>query len=190
VTAAAALVLAGALAVYPLLDAGGGAALVAIAAALGFAFVVVALLAMWEDGLVAGPGLLLAACALSLAFGEPALDRRAPLVGMGLLGLVELGSWSLELRDGAEEHPLARLSSVFLLLVAALAASTLVLAVGGARAGAGLALWVFGATAALALLALITHAARTVLRESDGDARLATLSARDRDPIVPQHPRL
>jgi hypothetical protein len=146
--------------VYPLLDAGTVTALVAIAAALGIAFVVAALLAVWEDGLVAGPVLLLVGYVLSLAFGEPELDRGAPLFGLGLLGLVEFGSWSLELRDCPEEHPLARLGSVFLLLVVALAASVLVLVVGSIQTGAGVLLWILGMVGAVGLLALIASSTR------------------------------
>lgn len=138
----------------------------------------VALFAWWEEGLVAGPALLLAAYSLSLALGDRMLDRRAPLVGLGLLGLIELGSWSLELRDGAEEHLYARLWSVFQLLVAALAVTTVVLTVGGMRASASLALWAIGVAASIALLALITQAARTVFRESDGHAGQTMSSSR------------
>jgi hypothetical protein len=141
------------LAVYAV--AGGVSGLEGIAALGGVVAIVFALVAAWDGGLVAGPALLLVAYALSVADGGEALDRAAPLVGVGLVGVVEFGSWSLELRDGAEEQPLVRLPAVFLLLGAALAASTLVLAVGGVRPDAGLMLWVLGAGAAIGLLALI-----------------------------------
>jgi hypothetical protein len=129
--------------------------LAALAGVAGVVLILVALLVAWDDGLVVGPTMLLVAYALSLADRGEALDRAAPLVAVGLLAVVEFGSWSLELRDGAEERPLARLPSVFLLLLGAAAASTLVLTVGGIRIGGGLALWALGAAAAIGLLALI-----------------------------------
>jgi hypothetical protein len=134
---------------------GGASGLEGLAALGGVAAIILALVAAWDAGLVAGPALLLVAYALSVADNGTALDRAAPLVAVGLLGVVEFGSWSVELRDGAEEQPLVRLPAVFLLLGAALAASTLVLAVGGVRPDAGLMLWVLGAGAAIGLLALI-----------------------------------
>jgi hypothetical protein len=131
--------------------------LAALAGIAGIALILVALLAAWDDGLVAGPALLLVAYALSLADHGEAVDRAAPLVAVGLLAVVELGSWSLELRDGAEERPLARLPAVLLLFLGAAAASTLVLVVGGVRTDAGLALWALGAAAAIGLLILIAQ---------------------------------
>ena len=157
--------MAAALAVYPSLAAGTETALVALVGGLGVACVVVALFAVWDDGLVAGASLLLLAYIAWLGFSHPPLDRSAPLVGVGLLALVELGSWSLELRDGGEERLLARISRVLLLLAATLAVSALVLAFGGVRADGGIALWVVGAAAAFALLALLTRAARVVVEE-------------------------
>ena len=133
----------------------GPATLVVIAGAAGVAFVLAALLAAWDDGLTVGPVLLLLGYVLSLADGDIELDRAAPLFGIGLLAVVELGAWSLELRDGAEERPLARLPRLAVLLVAAGAVSTLVLAVGSLPIEAGLALWALGAAAAIGLLALI-----------------------------------
>lgn len=124
---------------------------------VGVILVLVALLAAWDDGLVAGPAVLLVAYAVSLGDGGTALDWGAPLVAVGLLAVVELGSWALELRDGAEERPLARLPSVFMLLLGAAAASTLVLTVGAVRTEAGLALWALGSAAAIGLLILIAQ---------------------------------
>lgn len=128
-----------------------------------------ALVAAWDDGLVAGPALLLVGYALSLADRGTGLDWGAPLVAVALLGVVEFGSWSLELRDGAEERPLARLPQLGAVFVAALAASMLVLAVGSVRTDAGLALWALGAAAAIGLLALIMQPARSG-REPSGVA--------------------
>ena len=115
------------------------------------------LLAIWEDGLALGPAAIVLGYALSLAPGNAALDRGAPLVAVGLLAAVELGSWSLELRDGPEERLLAHLWRVLALLVAAFAISFVVLTVGGVRADGGVALFVIGAAAALGLFALLAH---------------------------------
>ena len=123
----------------------------------GILFVLVALVAAWDDWLVAGAVLLFAAYAMSVAGGDAALDRAAPLVAVGLLGVVEFGSWSLELRDGAEERPVARTPGVLLLLLAGLATSALVLVVGGIHVDTGLALWLLGAAAGVALLVLIAE---------------------------------
>jgi hypothetical protein len=157
------------LAVYAV--AGGVSGLEGIAAIGGVVAIVFALVAAWDGGLVAGPALLLVAYALSVADGGEALDRAAPLVAVGLLGVVEFGSWSLELRDGAEERPLVRLPSVFVVFGAALAASAVVLAVGGIRTDAGLALWALGAAAAIGLLALITHGDGLAMRDDRRRAR-------------------
>ena len=113
------------------------------------------LLAVWEDGLALGPAAIALGYALSVAPGDAALDRGAPLVALGLLAAVELGSWSLELRDGPEERLLRHVGQVLVLLVAAFAASLIVLSVGGLRADAGIALFAVGAAAALGLFALL-----------------------------------
>ncbi len=63
-----------------------------------------ALFAVWEDGLCARPRAIALGYALSLAPGNVTLDHGAPAVAVGLLAAVELGSWSLELRDGPEER--------------------------------------------------------------------------------------
>jgi hypothetical protein len=125
------------------------------AAIVGVAFVLAALLAFWDDGLVVGPAFLLVAYGISLADNGTSLDRTAPLLGAGLLAVVELGSWSLELRDGAEERPFGRFPSIAVLIVASLTVSTLVLAVGGVRPAGGIALWAVGAMAAVGVLVLI-----------------------------------
>jgi hypothetical protein len=124
-------------------------------------FVLLALTAAWDEGLTVGSALLLFAYALSLPDGSGPLDPAAPLVAVGLLGVVEFGAWSLELRDGAEEGPLARLASVALLLLGALAASSLVLFVSSAGIEARPAFWLFGAAAALGLLALLARLGST-----------------------------
>jgi hypothetical protein len=115
------------------------------------------LLAMWEDGLALGPAAIALGYALSVAPGEVPLDRGAPLVAVGLLTAVELGSWSLELRDGPEERLLAHLWRVLVLLVAAFAVSLVVLSVGGVQANAGITLFAIGAAAALGLFGLLAR---------------------------------
>lgn len=140
---------------YAAVRGDGPATLVVIAGAAGVAFVLAALLATWDDGLTVGPVLLLVAYVLSLADGDAELDRVAPLVGVGLLAVVEFGAWSLELRDGAEERPLARLPRLAALFVAATAVSTIVLALSSLPIDAGLALWALGAAAAIGLLLLM-----------------------------------
>jgi hypothetical protein len=142
-------------AVYAVVHGGGPAPLALLAAVAGVALVLVALLALWDDGLVAGPALLLLAYTVSLTDGGPALDWAAPLVGAGLVGVVELGSWSLELRDGAEEASLRRLPAIALLLVASMAAGTVVLAMGTVQPAGGPALWAVGALTAIGILILI-----------------------------------
>jgi hypothetical protein len=148
------------LAVYAVVGAAGSTSLPLLAGALGVAVVLAALVAAWDDGLIVGPALLLLAYALSLLSHDSAVDRRAPLVAAALLAVVELGSWSLELREGAEERPLARLPSILLLLVAAFAATAVVLAFGAVRSDAGLAVWALGVAAAIGLLGLIAASSR------------------------------
>jgi len=153
--------------VYAAVRGEGPATLVVIAGAGGLAFVLAALLAAWDDGLTVGPVLLLLAYVLSLADGDADLDRAAPLVGVGLLAVVEFGAWSLELRDGAEERPLARLPRLAVLFVAATAVSTIVLALSSLPIDAGLALWALGAGAAIGLWALIARP----IRRPNGEQR-------------------
>lgn len=126
-----------------------------LACLIGIGALLAGLLAAWEDGLALGPAAIAVGYALSLAPGDVALDRGAPLVAVGLLAAVELGSWSLELRDGPEERLLRHVGLVVVLLVAAFAASLVVLAVGGVQANAGIALYALGAAAALGLFALL-----------------------------------
>jgi hypothetical protein len=134
---------------------GSGTEAVALVGGVALLLVLAALIRAWEDGLVAGAVLLLLAYALSLAFSHRPLDSGAPLVAVGLVALVELGSWSLELRDGAEERPGARVISVLLLLLGSAAVSALVWTAGSVKAGGGVALLVLGAAAALGLLVLL-----------------------------------
>jgi hypothetical protein len=149
-------VLATALAAESAARAGSGTATVAFVDAVALLLVLVALVRPWEDGLVAGAVLLLLAYTLSLAFAHRPLDNAAPLVAVGLVALVELGSWSLELRDGPEERPGRRLVPVLLLLAGSAVVSALVWSAGSVRSGGGIGLLVLGAGAGLGLLALLT----------------------------------
>jgi hypothetical protein len=154
-TASASLLLATAVAVNA--AATGGQTVAALPAFGGVALVLVALLGRWDDGLVFGPALLVGGYALSLVDNDAGVDGIGALVALALLAVVELGAWSLELGEGAEERPLARLPSVALLLVGGMAATVLILAVGSIQLDGGLVFWVLGASAALALLALISR---------------------------------
>lgn len=111
----------------------------------------------WDDGLAAGPALLLVGYTVSLTPGGQPLSRSAPLVAAGLLAVIDLGSWSLELRDGAEERPFAHLRMLVLLAAGAFAASGVVLNIAGVAAGGGLAVWVLGVAAAVGLFTLVSH---------------------------------
>jgi hypothetical protein len=160
-SAAAALLLAGGLAARAAATATTGRGFVALAAGLGVALLLAGLLALWEDGLVAGALLLLAAYTLSLVTSKQPLDRTAPLVAAALLAIVDLGSWSLELDDGAEERPLSHLPTLGLLSLAAAATAAAVLAVGTASLGGGLGFWLIGTAAAAALLTMIARPTRS-----------------------------
>jgi hypothetical protein len=142
-------------AAYPVVAGSLLNGLVPLACLIGLGALLAGLLSLWEDGLALGPAAIALGYALSLAPGDVTLDRGAPFVAVGLLAAVELGSWSLELRDGPEARFLRHAGLVLVLLVAAFAASLLVLSVGGLRADAGIALFAIGAAAALGLLALI-----------------------------------
>jgi hypothetical protein len=139
---------------------------VPFACLIGVCAMLAGLLAIWEDGLAVGAAVILGGYALSLAPGSAPLDRGAPLVAVGLLAAVELGSWSIELRDGPEEQVLRHVGMALFVLVAAFAVSLVVLSVGGVRADAGIALFTVGAAAALGLFALLARP--SLLRASDG----------------------
>lgn len=89
---------------------------------------------------------------------EPALDLAAAAYGAGLLATAELAYWSLELRGGVADEPGAyprRVSVIALLSLGGLALAALVLALVEAAALEGIAIEIVGATAALAMLALV-----------------------------------
>ena len=112
-----------------------------------------------------GSALLLlgAAYVLGLLVGRHSLDDAAPLVGAGLLLSAELATWSLELRFRVALDPALRLQrarAVGLLVVAGLAAASLVLVVAATSVGGGLAWAVLGSAAALGAVALTAFVRR------------------------------
>lgn len=98
-----------------------------------------------------------------VGFEGEALDTRAPVVAAALLGVAELGYWSLELRRPVADEAgtsLRRLGLLAVLLAAVLALGVVLLAlVEGVSAG-GPAVDVLGAAAAIGALALLALAAR------------------------------
>ena len=111
-TAVAALVAALACAAYPVVSGSLVNGLVPFACLIGIGAMLAGLLALWEDGLALGPAAIALGYALSLAPGDAALDRGAPARRRWPARRVELGSWSLELRDGPEERLLSHLARV------------------------------------------------------------------------------
>lgn len=106
-----------------------------------------------------GSALLLAGAGyvLGLLVGRHPLDDGAPLVGAGLLLCAELATWSLDLRFRVTLAPalrLQRVRAVGLLVLAGLAAASLVLVVAATSIGGGLAWAVLGSAAAVGAIAL------------------------------------
>lgn len=146
--------LAAALASYPGSLGSRAGTVGGVIGGVGVIFVVAALIGLWEDGVVAGPALLLIAYVTALVVTHHSLDPAAPILAAGLLVLVDVASWSLELRECRELSPLHRLRTLLPLTLAALALSAAVLAAGRLGSGGGIALWLLGAAAAVALFAL------------------------------------
>jgi hypothetical protein len=100
-----------------------------------------------------------------LGFERDTLDTHAPLLAAALLGLAELGYWSLELRGEITDEPGAYLRRVALLAVQLAGVTTagivLLAIVEGIETG-GAAIDVLGAVAAMGTLALLALAARRV----------------------------
>lgn len=107
--------------------------------------------------------LLGAAYVALLGFERESLDTHAPLLAAALLGMAELGYWSLELRGAVTDEPGAYLRRVALLaaqLAGVTTAGVVLLAiVEGVEAG-GAAIDVLGAVAATGALALLALAGR------------------------------
>ncbi len=102
-----------------------------------------------------------------LGFERETLDTHAPLLAAALLGLAELGYWSLELRGEVTDEPGVYLRRVALLAVQLAGVTTagivLLAIVEGVETG-GAAIDVLGAVAAMGTLALLALAARRVGR--------------------------
>jgi hypothetical protein len=129
--------------------------------AAGVLLILAALLGFWEDGLVAGPMLLLIAYAVALAVSHHALDPAAPLLAAGFLALVDLGSWSLELSESRETPPLYHLRTLLVLTLGALGTSAAILAAGDLGSGGGIVLWLLGAAAVAAIFTTIRPTGRS-----------------------------
>ncbi len=117
---------------------------------------------LWEDALAFGPALLLVANTIALASSPATFERSVPFVASGLVVIVDLGAWSLELRDGPEQQPLAHLRTLGALALGALGASALVLAVGTEVIAGGFGVWLIAVTAALAMFTLIRRSGLSV----------------------------
>lgn len=100
-----------------------------------------------------------------LGFEGDALDPRAPLVAGALLGVAELGYWSLELRGAVADEAgtyLRRLALLLTLLLGVMGAGVVLLSVVEAVSARGVAVDLVGALAAVGALAVLALAARRV----------------------------
>jgi hypothetical protein len=98
-----------------------------------------------------------------LGFEGDALDPRAPLVAGALLGVAELGYWSLELRGAVADEAgtyVRRVALLATLLLGVMAAGVVLLSVVEAVSAAGTAVDLLGALAAVGALALLALAAK------------------------------
>ena len=106
--------------------------------------------------------LLGAAYLALLGFERDTLDSHAPLLAAALLGVAELGYWSLELRGAVTDEPGAYLRRVALLaaqLAGVTTAGVVLLAIVEGVETGGVAIDVLGAVAAMGTLALLVLAA-------------------------------
>lgn len=111
--------------------------------------------------------LLGAAYLALLGFERDTLDSHAPLLAAALLGVAELGYWSLELRGAVTDEPGAYLRRVALLaaqLAGVTTAGVVLLAIVEGVETGGVAIDVLGAVAAMGTLALLVLAAKRVTR--------------------------
>jgi hypothetical protein len=102
---------------------------------------------------------------LGIEGGE--LDARAPLVAGALLGVAELGYWSLELRGAVADEAgtyLRRAALLATLLLGTIGAGVVLLAVVEAVSTGGVVVDLLGALAAVAALTLVALAARGTTR--------------------------
>jgi hypothetical protein len=116
------------------------------------------------DDMLPWPILLLGvAYAIPLFVRGRGIDDGAPLVGAGLLLSAELAAWSFDERWAIRAERtvvVARGAAVALLVFGALAASALVLALAAAPIGGGLGWTVLGAAAAVVVVGLAARLGR------------------------------
>jgi hypothetical protein len=160
---AAALAVAGALALVPLARVDGPLrAALAWLAALG---VLLAAGAAWPLPSLLGPALvaLLAEHTVVLLDRGGRLDAAAPLVGAGLLLYAELACWAQEARPAVHDEPAvtrARVAVLAACVAGALALGAALLLAAGLPGGDGLARLAVGVVAATLSLGLVAAVAR------------------------------
>jgi len=167
---AAAVAVAGALALVPLAQVDGPLrAALAWLAALGL---LLAAGAVWRLPSLLGPALvvLLAEHAVVLLDRGDRVDAAAPLVGAGLLLYAELACWAQEARPAVRDEPAVTRTRVAVLaasLAGALALGAVLLLAAGLPGGDGLtrlAVGVVAATLSLGLVAAVARRTSTRLR--------------------------
>jgi hypothetical protein len=160
---AAALAVAGALALHPLARVDGPLrAALAWLAALGL---LLAAGAVWPLPSLLGPALvaLLAEHAVVLLDGGDRVDAAAPLVGAGLLLYAELACWAQEARPAVRDEPAvtrARLAVLAACVAGALGLGAVLLLAAGLPGGDGLTRLGVGVAAATLTLGLLAAVAR------------------------------
>ena len=160
---AAAVAVAGALALVPLAQVGGP-----LRAALGWLAALGLLLAagaVWPLPSLLGPALvvLLAEHAVVLLGRGDRVDAAAPLVGAGLLLYAELACWAQEARPAVRDEPAVTRTRVAVLaasLAGALALGAVLLLAAGLPGGDGLTRLAVGVVAATLSLGLVAAVAR------------------------------
>jgi hypothetical protein len=126
-----------------------------------------ALVLRFAPAVPAAVAILGAEYAALLGFEGEALDTRAPVVAAALLGVAELGYWSVEVRRPVADEAgtsLRRLALLALLLVGVLALGMALLAIVEAVSAGGAAVDLLGAAAAIGAVALLALAARRTSR--------------------------
>ena len=101
-----------------------------------------------------------------LGFEGGALDTRAPLVAGALLGVAELGYWSLELRGAVADEAgtyLRRIALLATLLLGVMGAGVVLLSAVELVSAGGTVVDVLGAFAAVGALTLVALAARSAV---------------------------
>jgi hypothetical protein len=160
---AAALAVAGALALHPLARVDGPLrAALAWLAALGL---LLAAGAAWPLPSLLGPALvtLLAEHAVVLLDGGDQIDAGAPLVGAGLLLYAELACWAQEARPAVRDEPAVgrvRVEVLAACVAAALGLGAVLLLAAAVPGGDGLSRLAVGVAAAILSLGLVAAVAR------------------------------